>query len=576
MSATRASSSDVRNALGLRMRNRPRLVLLGSAALASVWVLAIVHATSTFQTIDQTLSDLVGLTDPTGAFDNASGRLQTVSLDGAIDTHNAFFQDLGTNGRACVTCHAPRDGWSTSVASLQRRFFATCKGDAKQLDPNHDNGQSEFHADNGRGRDGDRLKPPSCGDDPIFRLVDGATSPTADVSTDEARLRAYSLLLSRGVIRIELLVPADAEFEIVGVDDPYGYATTTRLDFYRRPLPATNLRFSEAFEDNIANGVAIMWDGRETGTTCVAATPPGGFSCGSGLPLCPVGQSCVTGLCRIVPQCGNPPTPRSPFNDLKAQAQHAFARHSEGMAPLSDDQLDAIVSFERGLFTAQAVDNLAGSLSDGASGGPDNLSLVPFTFAENRPVAAGRGPVPQDPIVFTSYDGWSTESTNSEQEERRASIARGQALFNTRTGVSPILGPVVSPNPVRCSTCHNAFNAGGESASPWGNGVQNGIGNFTSSAAMSAGLPMYTVRNKITGELIQTSDLGRGMVTGKWNDINKFKVPVLRGLAGHAPYFHNGSAATLGDVIDAYQAAGFQFNFTPQERADLIAFLKAL
>jgi cytochrome c peroxidase len=576
MSATRSSSSEVRNAVGLRVRHPSRLFLGASAAVAIVWSFAIIHAISTAQTSDQTLAELVGLSDPTGAFDNASGRLQTVSLDGAIDTNNAFFQDLGTNGRACVACHAPRDGWSTSVASLQRRFFATCKGDAKQLDPNHDNGQDQFHGDHGRGRDGEHLKPPSCGDDPIFRPVDGANSPTADVSTDEARLRAYSLLLSRGVIRIELPVPADAEFEIMAVDDPYNYATTTLLDFYRRPLQATNLRFSEAFEDNIANGVPIMWDGRETGTACVAATPPGGFSCGSGLPVCPVGQSCVAGLCRIVPQCGNPPTPRSPFTDLKAQAQHAFARHSEGMAPLSDDQLDAIVSFERALFTAQAFDNLAGSLSDEANGGPTNLSLVPFAFAENRPLAAGRGPVPQDPIVFTTYDGWSFDSTSSDKEARRASIARGQALFNTRTGVSPILGPVLSPNPVRCSTCHNAFNAGGESASPWGNGVQNGIGNFTSSAAMSVGLPMYTVRNKVTQETIQTSDLGRGMVTGKWNDINKFKVPVLRGLAGHAPYFHNGSAATLGDVIDAYQAAGFQFNFTPEERADLIAFLEAL
>jgi cytochrome c peroxidase len=109
-----------------------------------------------------------------------------------------------------------------------------------------------------------------------------------------------------------------------------------------------------------------------------------------------------------------------------------------------------------------------------------------------------------------------------------------------------------------------------------GHRVQNGIGNFTTSAAMNVGLPMYTVRNKVTGATVQTSDLGRGMVSGKWNDINKLKVPVLRGLAGRAPYFHNGSAATLGDLIDAYQAAGFGFNFTPRERADLIAFLESL
>src|SRR5262249_45428962 len=159
--------------------------------------LAVMHAISSAQTSDRSLAELVGLNDPTGPFDNASGTLRTVSLDGAVDTNNPFFQDLGTNGRACVTCHAPRDAWGTSVESLRRRFFATCQGDAKQLDPNHDNGQSGFHAEDGRGRDGDHPKPPSCGDDPIFRLVDGANSPTADVSTDEARLRAYSLLLSR-------------------------------------------------------------------------------------------------------------------------------------------------------------------------------------------------------------------------------------------------------------------------------------------------------------------------------------------------------------------------------------------
>jgi cytochrome c peroxidase len=556
---------------------RPRKLARGTAILAIAWIASVIYAASQSPTNGLVPADLLGVTDPTAAFDNASGTLQTVVLDLALlDTRNPFFQDLGTNGRACVTCHAPRDGWSTSVASLQRRFFATCKGDAKQLDPDHDNGQSGFHATDGVGQDAEHLKGPTCGDDPIFRPIDGANSPDADVSTDEARLKAYSLLLSRGLIRIELDVPANAEFEIVGVDDPYTYATTTRLDFYRRPLPATNLRFSEAFEDNIANGVPIMWDGRETDTECIAATAPGGFACSAALPVCPSGQSCLAGLCRIIPQCGNPLTPRSPFNDLKAQAQHAFQRHSQGSV-LSDDQLNAIVSFERALFTAQAFDNVAGALDDGVNGGPVNLSLVPFVFAENRPLAAGKGPIPSNPIVFTTYDGWSAITESTALDARRAAIARGQALFNTRAGVSPILGPIISPgSKVHCSSCHNAFEAGGDSASPWGNGVQNGIGNFTSSAAMSVGLPIYTVRNKAIGAIIRTSDLGRGMVTGKWNDINKFKVPVLRGLAGRAPYFHNGSAKTLGDVIDAYEAAGFHFNFTPQERADLIAFLESL
>ena len=65
------------------------------------------------------------------------------------------------------------------------------------------------------------------------------------------------------------------------------------------------------------------------------------------------------------------------------------------------------------------------------------------------------------------------------------------------------------------------------------------------------------------------------MVTGTWNDIAKFKGPVLRALAARPPYFHDGSAATLADVIDFYNIR-FQARFTEQEKADLIAFLMAL
>lgn len=65
------------------------------------------------------------------------------------------------------------------------------------------------------------------------------------------------------------------------------------------------------------------------------------------------------------------------------------------------------------------------------------------------------------------------------------------------------------------------------------------------------------------------------MVTGKWNDVGKFKGPVLRGLAARPPYFHDGSAATVMDVIKFYDMR-FQARFTKQEQADLLAFLMAL
>ena len=68
---------------------------------------------------------------------------------------------------------------------------------------------------------------------------------------------------------------------------------------------------------------------------------------------------------------------------------------------------------------------------------------------------------------------------------------------------------------------------------------------------------------------------GRALITGSWKDVGKVKGPILRGLAARAPYFHNGSADSLRDVLDFYENR-FHIGFTAQEREDLIAFLNAL
>ncbi len=65
------------------------------------------------------------------------------------------------------------------------------------------------------------------------------------------------------------------------------------------------------------------------------------------------------------------------------------------------------------------------------------------------------------------------------------------------------------------------------------------------------------------------------MITGKWADIGKFKGPILRALAARAPYFHNGSAATLEEVVEFYETR-FNIGLTAREIADLVAFLRAL
>ena len=150
---------------------------------------------------------------------NPSGVLRTITLDGGdLDLSNPFFRSLGSNGRSCVSCHVPSTAWTISPAELRHRFNAT------------------------------------RGLDPIFRTVDGSNSPAADVSTLSARHRAFSMLLTHGVIRIGKPIPANAEFTLEAVDDPYRYASASELSLFRRPPPSTNLRFL----------TAVMWDGRES------------------------------------------------------------------------------------------------------------------------------------------------------------------------------------------------------------------------------------------------------------------------------------------------------------------------
>jgi cytochrome c peroxidase len=67
----------------------------------------------------------------------------------------------------------------------------------------------------------------------------------------------------------------------------------------------------------------------------------------------------------------------------------------------------------------------------------------------------------------------------------------------------------------------------------------------------------------------RTSDPGRALISGKRADIGKTKGPILRGLAGRAPYFHNGSAATLMDVVDFY-VTRFNLSLSERDKDDLV------
>ena len=227
--------------------------------------------------------------------------------------------------------------------------------------------------------------------------------------------------------------------------------------------------------------------------------------------------------------------------DIHAGLSNQVRRNVTGAQqgqPAPEEVVQEIAGFTESLFTAQLLVPGVGRLdSDGARGGPEALS--------NTQRAAGR---------FDLFDAWA-----GHDNPRRAQIARGQEVFNTKLNAAGR----------SCNSCHNAVNVG--------TNMSNLLFDVrvASPEARTPDLPLYTFRNRQTGETRQLTDAGAGNVTGRWNDLGRFKTPTLRALAARAPYFHNGTAATLEDVVHHYERF-LGFSFTEEERADLVAFLNAL
>ncbi len=472
---------------------------------------------------------------PNGVFfPNPDGASQTYStVGGGIDLTGPFFQSLGTNGRACATCHQPSDGMSVSTANVQQRFVQT------------------------------------RGQDPIFRTVDGSNcNHSIDVSTLAGREAAYSLLRTRGLIRVAIAVPENADYRVVGVINPYHCNESDVISMYRRPLPATNLRFLSA----------VMFDGRES--------------------------SMATGTTKIL--FSN--YPDSLQNDLAHQSLDATKGHAQGdgKRPTLAEQKQ-IVSFEMALFTAQAAGNRTGRLDvQGATGGPLPLVNQPFFISINSSVdplvpgfeppgglvKAGDGLF--NSAIFNPFDAWAALPS----ADPRAAVARGQAIFNSRpiniTGVAGINDDLSAGGLVAggipsfqgtCGTCHDTPNVGNHSfPTPLniGTGDPNPSNSSTSLGGLDVSyLPMITVcktdsaTGRPTSNCKTTTDLGQALIDGKFDHVGKIKGPILRGLSARAPYFHNGSAQTLLDAVHFYENR-FALVLTPQEESDLVAFLSAL
>lgn len=384
------------------------------------------------------------------------------------------------------------------------------------------------------------------GRDPLFAPVDGAVCP---VATEDHPLN-FDLLRRYGLFRIALPLAANSQFTISVVHDPYGCALVTdpasgvlTVSVYRRPLPATNLGFL----------TAVQFDGRET--------------------IAPLNnpQTYVANL----------------ITDLKHQALDATLGHAQASVAPTDAQLTQIVAFEGATTSAQAVDDTVGMLdSEGATGGPEFLSKTEFFPGINDSLGGNPAGVPFSPLAFNLYAEWETS-----RDPHRASVARGEGIFNTHPlviknvrGLNDALNePVINGT---CTTCHDAPNVGNHSLPvPLEIGTSRST-QFEPDPQIQAALrelsmpdlPIFEIvcnEGSHAGEITYTSDPGRATLTGLCTDVGRGKGPILRGLAARGPYFHNGSAATLNEVVEFYNQR-FQMDLTEQEKHDLVSFLRTL
>ncbi|NVB80303.1 MAG: hypothetical protein HOV81_18055 [Kofleriaceae bacterium] len=207
-------------------------------------------------------------------------------------------------------------------------------------------------------------------------------------------------------------------------------------------------------------------------------------------------------------------------------------------APASDATIFAIVDYEMGIGHAQTHGIGTGTLqAQGAHGGPE--------AAVEQPLVAGR---------FDLFDAWKKAGS-----PHRRAVYRGQEIFNNVNAASGR----------RCGGCHNAANNGQNVA-----GTLFDVGASNPEHA-NADMAVFTITQRGTGVVKRSTDPGQGIRNGAFADINKFKTPNIRGLSARAPYFHNGIARTLREVVEFYEESlGFQF--TAQEEDDLVAFLEAL
>jgi len=455
------------------------------------------------------------------SYPNAHGVSTTLNVGGPTSTvDHPFFAAHGENGRACVSCHQPSDGMSLSVDTIRQRWEET------------------------------------QGKDPIFAANDGANCP----SLPQNDAASHSLMLERGLVRVARPWPPrtidgaaiDPEFTLEVVRDPtrcnldpkHGLKSVQpTVSVYRRPRPATNVKYLTAvgFPFEPKNGMPLPTDA-ETGQM-------------------------VSGN---ILSDNRVPT-------IRAQIRDAFQTHLAVTTPVAKTTVDSIEAFLQQLHSAQTVHRVGGLLNEGgASGGPEALR-----DAREGDLQYGASP------IWKEFASWmkpeSRGARDAQQSAFRESVARGAEIFAKRTFLIDDSAGITNMgfgSPVRnsCAFCHNMQRTGMDIAPG-----QVDIGTTNSPHANSSPeLPLFKLTCKpnarphpYLGRVVYTQDPGFALTTGKCVDIGKITAQQMRALAARAPYFSNGSAKTLREIVDYYDRR-YRIGFSEQEKQDLTNLMSVL
>jgi hypothetical protein len=467
-------------------------------------------------------------------YEDGLGRVRVVNADGPFETQgHPFFTPLGTNGRACVTCHQPANGMGLSVETIRRRWEET------------------------------------GGKDPLFAAVDGSNCP----SLPQAERASHSLLLDRGLFRIYLPWPPRSaagaaiqpEFTIDVVQDPTGCNTdpayglqskTPTISVFRRPRPVANMKYLLELPHGVPPSEFLFYNDK----SLLPRNPEtGGFA---SLQLMSDGRDLT----------------------LKIQARDAALNHLQAQGAVSDKQLSRLESFEKQVYAAQSFDKVGGELT----GEDSPPGLGPEALERGAPARLGNNPINR---IFGSFAPWrgipeKAQETPEQRAQRafRESVARGADIFYLKRFMIENAGKYNDKglgNPFKRSCgsgCHNTLLMGMDLAPGY---MDLGLNNLPWANARPD-LPLFKVvcnadaaPQSYLGRVIYTHDPARALITGKCADVGASMTQQSRSLAARAPYFMNGSAANLRELVDFYDRR-FNIGYTEAEKQDLVNFLGVL